>query len=529
LYEVPEIKATALKHIPQEIQSMHGTEQVIELLQWFKHRFFKWVDQPPCDQCGGSTKSVGGAQPSVEEQRWQGFRVELYVCEACQAFTRFPRYNHPLKLLETRRGRCGEWANCFTLCCRALNLDARYILDFTDHVWTEVYDTETHRWVHCDCCEAQYDRPLTYEAGWGKKLNYVFALAYDHVVDVIPRYTRLWDAVKSRRDLISEDLLQNLIVSINESIVPKLPSARRAIVQQRLSEERIELENYLKGAVPTVIRADETQGRQSGSEEWRSQRGELGQGKAEICAVPTTALTKPTTSSPSLLHSQEVIKMESENANNNAQLDKFVLVGNAAGDRNNSTIIITPNATGQRGGAWFADLVDISKGFTVRMKIKMSTRGADGMAFVIQRSQRGTAALGTDGCGIGYEGISRSIAIELDTWQTVDRCNDPSNNHISIHTRGTLPNSSHHSHSLACVDPPFLLNDGVAHVIEIQYDAEKKFVDVWGDGLPILEAKADVLQLLNLEDGKVWFGVVGATGGIGQVHELLSFSVNIGE
>lgn len=81
----------------------------------------------------------------------------------CDTQCRFPRYNDPAKLLETRQGRCGEWANCFALCCRAAGLEARYILDWTDHVWTEYYSHAHRRWIHLDPCEAAYDKPLLYE------------------------------------------------------------------------------------------------------------------------------------------------------------------------------------------------------------------------------------------------------------------------------------------------------------------------------------------------------------------------------
>ena len=64
--------------------------------------------------------------------------VQVYSCDICHVKTSFPRYNDPEKLLETRRGRCGEWANCFTLMCRALGWETRYVADETDHVWTEV-------------------------------------------------------------------------------------------------------------------------------------------------------------------------------------------------------------------------------------------------------------------------------------------------------------------------------------------------------------------------------------------------------
>ena len=110
----------------------------MELLSWFKLRFFSWVDQAPCSKCASvETHFLSYDAPTAEEVVHRATRTEVYCCRPCGTITRFPRYNDPLKLLETRRGRCGEWANCFALMCRAAGLDVRLVLDWTDHVWVE--------------------------------------------------------------------------------------------------------------------------------------------------------------------------------------------------------------------------------------------------------------------------------------------------------------------------------------------------------------------------------------------------------
>ncbi|XP_024593946.1 peptide-N(4)-(N-acetyl-beta-glucosaminyl)asparagine amidase isoform X2 [Neophocaena asiaeorientalis asiaeorientalis] len=242
---------------------------LLELLHWFKEEFFHWVDDILCSKCGGQTKSRGESLfPSDDERKWGANRVEDHYCDACQFSNRFPRYNNPEKLLETRCGRCGEWANCFTLCCRALGFEARYVWDYTDHVWTEVYSPSQQRWLHCDACEDVCDKPLLYEIGWGKKLSYIIAFSKDEVVDVTWRYSCKHEEVISRRTEIKEELLRETINTLNKQRQISLSENRRKELLQRIIVELVEFIS------PKSPKPGELGGRISGSLAWRVARGE---------------------------------------------------------------------------------------------------------------------------------------------------------------------------------------------------------------------------------------------------------------
>ncbi|XP_032716878.1 peptide-N(4)-(N-acetyl-beta-glucosaminyl)asparagine amidase isoform X3 [Lontra canadensis] len=247
---------------------------LLELLHWFKEEFFQWVNDILCSKCGGQTKCRGESLfPNDDEMKWGANRVEDHYCSACQFSNRFPRYNNPEKLLETRCGRCGEWANCFTLCCRALGFEARYVWDYTELELTLFLIK-----LKTDRIKGHSPKTFLRISERQKNLN---KYAKNLVVDVTWRYSCKHDEVISRRTEVKEELLRETINGLNKQRQISLSENRRKELLQRIIVELVEFIS------PKTPKPGELGGRISGSVAWRVARGEMGLERKETLFIPS--------------------------------------------------------------------------------------------------------------------------------------------------------------------------------------------------------------------------------------------------
>ena len=282
-YKNPELQQKIKEIIPKREEGSTSEQYVKALLKWYKKEYFSWCNKPKCSKCGQNDKNLTiisyTGKPNESELKYLAYKTEVYKCNQCQIEVRFPRCNNPIILLDTRTGRCSEWSNLFGAILYTCGFKVRLINNFEDHVWNEFYNQEEERWVHLDSCEQAYDTPLVYEQGWGRVMTFILGMSDDGLVEVTPRYVKDWKIVSERRSEKMEIKLAQILEDINKKMMVRISPEEKINIENRRKNEIKMFEEKIKNDLMTSdkdknVKDEEKIGRQSGSLEWRKNRGE---------------------------------------------------------------------------------------------------------------------------------------------------------------------------------------------------------------------------------------------------------------
>ena len=205
-----------------------------------------------------------------------------------------------------------------------------------------------------------------------------------------------------------------------------------------------------------------------------------------------------------------------------------VLLSSDAREVKGGKIHLTPAQSNKRGGLWYsANKMFVSDTFEASFCFKIyknggegpSGEGGEGLAFVIHNNEI-PGKNGRKQEGMGYSGIANSVAIEFDAQDTEDM----GKQHVSVQTNGVLANSYKKASSYASMTlDGYNIKDGKEHTATIHYN--NPFLTISLDGFQVLQCKIDLLETLNLEEGRAWVGITAATGKSYSIHEINCFSM----
>jgi len=187
-------------------------------------------------------------------------------------------------------------------------------------------------------------------------------------------------------------------------------------------------------------------------------------------------------------------------------VDEFNIVADAVYDESDSSFLLTPELGNKKGMVWFKDRVDLTESFSVTADLNfgdINASGADGIAFVMQPL---SVDQGSSGGGIGYAGITPSVAVEFDTWYNFENSDPFSDDHAAVTYNGDV---SGHLNSVNLNN----IEDGNWHPVNIDWNPNLNTLKVTFDGVVIITHIKDIINEIFNSSPYVYYGFTAATGG----------------
>ena len=208
------------------------------------------------------------------------------------------------------------------------------------------------------------------------------------------------------------------------------------------------------------------------------------------------------------------INYSSGQCEDNFDVNDFNLAGNASISGNEATLTLAQN--GKKGMIWSDFKIDLDEDFSVEADLYFGSKnsgGADGIAFVMQPLSNDQ---GSPGGGIGYAGISPSIAIEFDTYYN-GGSDATTNDHAAIIKDGNV--YGNHSAYTPYNDLGDI-EDGNYHRVIINWDASTKIFSMSFDGAQKLSVEIDIKNTIFSGNPEVYWGFTAATGGLNNLQKV---------
>lgn len=201
-----------------------------------------------------------------------------------------------------------------------------------------------------------------------------------------------------------------------------------------------------------------------------------------------------------------------------AQSDAYIINGSATQNSCNCYTLTRDQGT-LSGSVWNKYKISLLDSFDFVFNVYLGCKdasGADGIVFMLQPL---STNVGTTGEGMGFQGVSPSIGISLDTWQNTNQ-SDPAYDHISLQANGNV----HHSGDMAPYMQASSTSDNIEdcawHTLRVKWDPITTTISTFFDGVQRIVHQADIVKNIFNNDPYVYWGFSGATGGSSNLQQF---------